>query len=242
MNMNKVLALPVFVLGLMMVAGCAGGDGAGPDEESSEDADSTGEASEALTASGFKYGFQNWDHDGAHRDNPVSLVFVSRTSDMVDRVYGQIGDVGLTHGGGDMTLSGVGGSRPGVSSTDSWTSKSAGRKGAWGCWGHCAAKTDIHLRTYGPDGHEGTQVYQGSYGVRPYYLIATIHFDVSENTSHEDFGYQDRARSLLVDKMVGARKWRVIGSVDVKNACNRRIDAKHLCAHDGKALIVSIDG
>ena len=76
----------------------------------------------------------------------------------------------------------------------------------------------------------------------PYYLIATTHFDIDENSAHEDFGYQDKARSLLVDKMVGAHKWRVVGSVDVRNACHTRLDPKHLCEHDGKAMVVSIDG
>jgi hypothetical protein len=228
-------------LAVSIATGCGGaGDDSGAQaDDSSEHVD---EASEDLRAPGFAYDFQTWDHDGAKRDNPVSLLFVSEKPDMVSRVYDQIGDVGLTHGGGKMTLSGVGGSRPGVSSTDRWTSHSAGRKGAFGCWGQCASHTDIHLRTYGPDGHDGTQVYQGKAGALPYYLVATIHFDVSENTAQEDFGYQDRARSLLVDKMVAARKWRVAGSVDVKNACHGRVDPKHMCLHDGRALVIDIDG
>lgn len=29
--------------------------------------------------------------------------------------------------------------------------------------------------------------------------------------------------------------------VDVQDACNRRLDARHLCKHDGKALVIDID-
>jgi hypothetical protein len=201
-----------------------------------------GAASSQIHASYIKYSFQNWDYDGGSRDNPVSIIFVSNSPNMVSRVYSQVGSVGLSGGGDKMTLSGIGGSRPGVNPRDPWTSHSAGRKGAFGCWGHCGSKTDIHVRTYGPDGRWGTQVYQGSYGYRPYYLIATIHFDVNENTSHSDFGYQDRARSLLVNKLVAAHKWTVLTSVAVQNACNRRTDAHHLCRHDGRAWLISIDG
>jgi hypothetical protein len=195
-----------------------------------------------VKAQGIKYKFQNWDQDGSTRDNPVSIIFVSKKSDMVDRVYVQVKKVGLTKNGSKMTLKGVGGSRPGVNPTDPWTSKSAGRKGAFGCWGHCSAGTDIHLRTYGPDGSRGTQVYQGGYGFRPYYLIATVHFDVDENTSREKFGWQDRARGLLVKKLVSRGDWRVLSTVTVKNACSGWRDAHHWCKHDGKAQIVSIDG
>lgn len=196
-----------------------------------------------INAAYIRYKFQNWDYDGSSKkDNPVSIIFVSNSPNMVERVYNQIATVSLTGSGSKMTLSGIGGSRPGVNPTDPWTSHSAGRKGAFGCWGHCGSTTDIHLRTYGPDGRVGTQVYQGSYGYRPYYLIATTHFDVRENTPSSDFGYQDQARSLLVNKLVAAYKWTVLTSVDVQNACNRRIDAHHLCRHDGRALLVSIDG
>ena len=237
-GMRDVLLRAALVVGLVTsVFGCAGADG---DPAAETDAAS----SEALHAEGFRYPFQTWDHDGAQRDMPVSIIFVSKHPHMVDRVYGQVEarPIGLTDSGAEMTLSGVGGSRPGVHSTDPWTSHSAGRKGAWGCWGKCADHTDIHLRTYGPDGHDGTQVYQGSHGTWPYYLVATTHFDVSENTPQERFGYQDVARRLLVDKLVRAGEWRVVGSVDVHNACSRRIDSKHFCKHDGRALVVSIDG
>lgn len=197
-----------------------------------------------IKAEFIKYKFQNWDYDGAKRDNPVSVIFVSNSPDMVDRVYEQVAAVGLTGSGNEMTLSGIGGSRPGVNPTDPWTSHSAGRKGAFGCWGRCGSKTDIHLRTYGPDGKKGTQVYQGDgYGLRPYYLIATVHFDVKENTPAESFGYQDKARSLLVNKLVAEGKWSVLrSSVDVRNSCDRWLDAKHRCKHNGKAWLISIDG
>jgi hypothetical protein len=108
--------------------------------------------------------------------------------------------------------------------------------------GKARSKTDIHIRTYGADGRDGTQVYQGSAGIRPYYLVATIHFDVSENTPQADFGYQNTARSLLLDRMIGARKWSRIGAVNVHNACNGRVNASHMCQHDGEALVIDIDG
>ncbi len=199
-------------------------------------------ASGGIKASFIKYEFQNWDYDGPAKDNPVSIIFVSNFPYMVERVYYQVGTVGLTYGGAKMTLSGIGGSRPGVNPTDPWTSHSAGRKGAVGCWGHCSSTTGIHLRTYGPDGLAGTQVYQGNYGYRPYYLIATTHFDMNENTANSDFGYQDQARSLLVNELVAKQTWSVLTSVNIQNACNSRVDAHHLCRHDGKALLVSIDG
>jgi hypothetical protein len=227
---------------LVMGTGCLADD-ADVDENEEEAVAETSDAlkSQRVKPPGFKYPFDNWDHDGARVDHPVSIIFVSRRPDLVDRVYDQVGSVGLTGGGGKMTLSGIGGSRPGVDPDEPWTSRSAGRKGAFGCWGKCDRETNIHMRTYGPDGRQGTQIYQGSSGVRPYYLLATTHFDVRENTSREDFGYQDRARSLLVGKLVGAGKWRVLQSVDVKNACDRRLDKKHLCKHDGKALVIDID-
>jgi hypothetical protein len=225
------------------VTGCgseahADGDWDGTTEEAATSA----LTSASVTAPGFKYAFENWDHDGANVDNPVALIFVSTHADLVSRVYTQVETVGLTHSGSKMELSGVGGSRPGVNPTDPWSSESAGRKGAFGCWGQCSTKADIHVRTYGPDGRDGTQVYQGSDGVRPYYLIATVHYDVNENTPQADFGYQDEARGLLVAKMVGAKTWRVLGSVNVKNACNQRLNKSHKCEHDGTAQIVSIDG
>ena len=195
-----------------------------------------------VTAAGFKYSFQNWDWDGTKHDMPVSMIFISNSTDMVSRVYSQMGSVGLVLPGDQMALSGVGGSRQGVSETDPWTSHSAGRKGAFGCWGQCDAKTDIHVRTYGPDGSKGTQVYQGTYGLKPYYLIATTHFDSNEGTSTADFGYSDTARKLLVDQLVAAKKRKVVTSVDVKNACNGRTDSTHFCLHDGKALVIDIDG
>ena len=191
---------------------------------------------------GFKYSFDSWDHDGAKNDNPVALIFVSTKADLVSRVYAAVEAEGLTHSGSKMSLSGMGGSRPGVNASDAWRSESAGRKGAFGSWGHCSAKTDIHIRTYGPDGRDGTQVYQGSAGIRPYYLVATIHFDVNENTPQADFGYQDTARSLLLNRMIGAKKWSRIGSVNVHNACNSRVNASHMCQHDGEALVIDIDG
>jgi hypothetical protein len=195
----------------------------------------------------IRYPFQNWDYDGSLRDNPVSIVFVSSTPNMVGRVWSQVGSVGLTGRGDVMTLSGVGGSRPGVNPFDPWTSRSAGRKGAFGCWGRCGRTTDIHLRTYGPDGRLGTQVYQGRYGYRPFYLVATIHVDKNEGTPNRDFGYQDQARSFLVNRLVAAHRWTVLTSVPVQNACGTstrgdRIDIYHLCWHDGRALLVSIDG
>lgn len=227
-------------IAIVLATGCAA---PGADEEDDETAaDNTGASSQALSATGFKYSFQNWDHDGAKNDNPVALIFVSNKPDMVDRVYASVEAEGLTHSGSKMSLSGVGGSRPGVSATDAWHAESAGRKGAFGCWGHCTSKTDIHIRTYGADGRAGTQVYQGSAGIRPYYLIATVHFDVNENTPQADFGYQDKARSLLLARMIGAKKWSQIGAVNVQNSCNGRVNASHMCQHDGKALIIDIDG
>ena len=222
----------------VIATGCAATADAEEDEAAADD---TAASAQALSATGFKYSFENWDHDGTKNDNPVALIFVSTKPNLVDRVYAAVEAEGLTHSGSKMSLAGIGGSRPGVNPTDPWHSESAGRKGAFGCWGHCSAKTDIHLRTYGPDGREGTQVYQGSAGIRPYYLVATIHFDVNENTPQADFGYQDTARSLLLERMIGAKKWRQIGSVNVQNACNRRINASHLCHHDGDALIIDID-
>lgn len=88
----------------------------------------------------------------------------------------------------------------------------------------------------------GGKVYQGNYGYRPYYLIATTHFDMNENTANSDFGYQDQARSLLVNELVAKHTWSVLTLVNVQNACNSRVDTHHLCRHDGKALLVSIDG
>jgi hypothetical protein len=195
-----------------------------------------------IHAAYIEYAFQNWDYDGSKHDNPVSIIFVSNSSNMVSRVYSQVGSVGLTGSGDTMTLSGIGGSRPGVNPTDPWTSHSAGRKGAFGCWGQCGSKTDIHLRTYGPDGQAGTQVYQGSYGYRPYYLIATIHFDVDEHGANPSFGYQDTARSLLVNKLVAAHKWTVLTSVGTQNSCSGWVDSTHYCNHNGTAWLVSIDG
>lgn len=237
------LALTVGVLGF----GCAASDGGADSDDDAEDGEvetaaiSTKFSSADVTPSGFKYRFQNWDHDGAHVDNPVSIIFVSEKPNLVARVYDQVATVGLTHGGSKMNLSGIGGSRPGVNATDPWSSNSAGRKGAFGCWGKCDPHADIHLRTYGADGKDGTQVYQGEFGAGAYYLVATTHFDVNENTPKADFGYQDQARTLLIAKMVDAKKWHVLQSVDVKNACDERMDAKHLCKHDGKAVVVSID-
>ena len=114
---------------IVFATGCAA---PGADEEDDETAaDNTGASSQALSATGFKYGFQNWDHDGAKNDNPVALIFVSNKPDMVDRVYASVEAEGLTHSGSKMSLSGVGASRPGVSATDAWHSESAGRKGAF---------------------------------------------------------------------------------------------------------------
>ena len=56
-------------------------------------------ASTSVQPAGFKYRFENWDHDGAHVDNPVSIIFVSAKSNLVDRVYDQVATVGLTDGG-----------------------------------------------------------------------------------------------------------------------------------------------
>lgn len=231
----------IAILSLVLLLGCAADATTDEDDVEETAAETEGLSSRQIRAAGFGHAFENWDHDGAKVDHPVSILFVSDRPDLVDRVYAQVEAVGLTHSGGKMTLSGVGGSRPGVSANDPWTSHSAGRKGAFGCWGKCSAHTDIHIRTYGPDGKAGTQIYQGTLGVKPYYLVATTHFDVDENTPTADFGYQDTARSLLVDKLVAAKKWRVLKSVDVQNACDRRLDARHLCRHDGKALVVDID-
>jgi hypothetical protein len=232
----------LLALAVVFTTACAApSDDDGEDDEGA--ADNTAASAQALRATGLEYSFENWDHDGAKNDNPVALVFVSNKPNLVDRVYAAVEAEGLTHSGSKMSLAGVGGSRPGVNPTDPWHSQSAGRKGAFGCWGHCTSKTDIHIRTYGPDGHEGTQVYQGSAGIRPYYLIATVHFDVNENTPQADFGYQDTARSLLLAHMIGAKKkWRQLGSVNVRNACNGRVNRTHMCQHDGKALIIDIDG
>jgi hypothetical protein len=244
--MDKGLTLGTVGLRLLLVSavvfttGCAARGDDDADHEGA--ADNIAASAQALSATGFEYSFQNWDHDGAKNDNPVALIFVSTKPDLVDRVYAAVEAEGLTHSGSKMSLSGVGGSRPGVNPTDPWSSESAGRKGAFGCWGHCTSKTDIHIRTYGPDGRDGTQVYQGTAGIRPYYLIATIHFDVNENTPQADFGYQDTARSLLLNRMMGAKKWSQIGSVNVQNACNGRVNASHMCEHDGEALIIDIDG
>lgn len=197
-----------------------------------------------IHAHGFEHGFWNYDYDTGKRyvDNPVTIVFVSKHPDMVDRVYSQLGSVGIGKHGGSMELGGYGGSRPGVSTTDSWRSHSAGRKGAYGCWGHCGSKTDIHLRTYGPDGRKGTQVYQGSYGYAPYYLVATVHFDVNENTSKETFGYNDRARYLLINHLVARHTWHVKAKVTVPGSrCYGWFDAKHYCDSDGTGTVVNID-
>lgn len=228
---------PAF-LALLVLSSCAADSAS--DEQEEPAAVTEGITSTEIHVDGFDYPFENWDHDGAKVDNPVSLLFVSDRPNVVARVYDQVASVGLTRSGSKMTLSGVGGSRPGVNPNDPWTSRSAGRKGAFGCWGKCGAHTDIHLRTYGPDGKAGTQVHQSG-GLGPYYVVATIHFDIDENTPQADFGDQDRARTLLVDKLVAARKWRVRKSVDVENACNKRLDARHLCRHDGKALVIDID-
>ena len=228
-------------IALLVLSSCAA-DSASVDGEEAEAAVVTeGIASTSIHVEDFEYPFENWDHDGKKVDHPVTIVFVSDRPEVVARVYEQVESVGLTHSGGKMTLSGIGGSRPGVNPTDPWTSSSAGRKGAFGCWGKCGARTDIHLRTYGPDGKVGTQVYQGKSGIKPYYLVATTHFDIDENTPQADFGDQDRARGFLVDELVAARKWRVLKSVDMKNACDKRLDARHLCRHDGKALVIDID-
>lgn len=239
MHLRPTLGSLLAAIAVVVATGCAAPADDGEDDEGA--ADNTAASAEALNATGFEHGFESWDHDGAKNDNPVALIFVSHKPDLVDRVYAAVEAEGLTHSGSKMSLSGVGGSRPGVSATDAWHSESAGRKGAFGCWGHCTSKTDIHIRTYGPDGREGTQVYQGSAGIRPYYLIATIHFDVNENTPQADFGYQDTARTLLVDRMIAARKWSHLGSVNVHNACNGRVNRSHMCQHDGNALIIDID-
>ena len=231
--LGKVSRSLLVSVAVVLASGCAAESG---------DDDETDSSEAALSASAFKYSFEKWDHDGARNDNPVALVFVSKKANLVDRVYAAVEAEGLTHSGSKMSLSGIGGSRPGVNPTDPWTSESAGRKGAFGCWGQCTSKTDIHIRTYGPDGRDGTQVYQGSSGVRPYYLIATVHFDVKENTPQADFGYQDTARALLLDRMIAAKKWRQIGAVNVNNACHGRVNASHMCEHDGKARIIDIDG
>jgi hypothetical protein len=155
----------LFALALAISAfGCASAEGDMNADDT--DGETTGEETAAITShpiasaevqpGGFKYRFQNWDHDGKHVDNPVSILFVSAKPNLVERVYDQLASV-------------------------------------------------------------------------------------NENTPKADFGYQDQARSLLVDKMVTAKKWRVLQSVDVQNACDERLDAKHLCKHDGKALVVSID-
>ncbi len=196
-----------------------------------------------IKARHFRYPFQNFDYDGKSRkrDNPVTVIFVSRRPDMVKRLYDQLDKVGLDGSGNTMRLRGVGGSRRGVSSKDPWTSHSAGRKGAKGCYGHCGKNTDIHVRTYGPNGHQGTQVYQGNYGYAPYYLVATTHFDRDEDGPKRAFGWQDKARDILVKKMVAEGRWRVVGKTNVKNAC-RSTTGNHNCQSDGNATIVSIDG
>ena len=193
----------------------------------------------------FLHAFQNWDYDeNLHKwDNPVTIIFVSYAPNMVGRVYSQLAQVGMTGGGSSaIRLSGLGGSRPGVSTTDSWTSHSAGRKGANGCFGYCLSWTDIHVRTFGPNGLYGTQVYQGGYGYRPYYLVATIHYDRNEGGSNEAFGWQDTARHVLGVKMTSLHLWTTIGYTPVGNACSGWIDSKHYCESSGNAAIISIDG
>ena len=245
--MSPFRAVPL-VLGLVVAAGpigCAGASNAdGAEGAAGVSTDALSFSSQQVTAAGFAYPFENWDHDPSNEgkvDNPVSIIFVSSSPNLVARMYDQVESEGLTHSGSKMALSGIGGSRPGVRATDPWTSESAGRKGAFGCWGQCSAKTDIHIRTYGPNGREGTQIYQSTYGIAPYYLIASTHFDIDENTPQADFGYQDTARAFLVDKMVAAAKWRVVGSVPVENECAGRTDGSHMCEHDGTATVVTID-
>ena len=199
-------------------------------------------AGHLVSVHGFAHRFDNFDYDGGNKiDNPVTMVFVSKRPNMVERVYDQLDSVGIDSGGSKMTLSGWGPSRSGVGNT-AWHSHSAGRKGAFGCWGHCSSKTDIHVRTYGPDGRKGTQVYQGSRGYAPYYLVATVHFDANENTSKATFGYNDRARYYLVNHMVARHTWHVKASVTVPgSSCYGWFDNSHFCDSNGKAQVISID-
>lgn len=202
----------------------------------------------SVRPTGFAHQFWNFDYDTTtHRpDNPVTIIFVSTKSNMVGRIYSQLAGQDDTHSGGKMTLEGWGGSRPGVGNTK-WSSHSAGRKtslslfdSSWACWRTCAPTTDVHLRTYGPDGRAGTQVYQGSYGNYPYYVIGTTHYDVSENTSAEKFGYNDTARATLYNHMK-THGWHYKSSVWVNNKCARWVDSKHYCQSNGYAWVISID-
>ncbi len=206
----------------------------------------------AVTAQGFKYRFDNWDYDenaGNRPDHPVSIIFVSNAPNVVTRTYQQMagevcGWLGCGNGG-QMRLNGVGPSRPGVSETDPWRSFSNGQKTSVGCAICPDANSNIHLRLYGPNGRDGTQVYQGSYGNWQYYAIGTVHLDKNEGKSNEDFGYSNIARSHLLYAMAGAGKWVYEGRTWVDNRCTTtsiplEIDASHHCDHDGYAWIISI--
>jgi hypothetical protein len=202
---------------------------------------------QSVTPSGFAYRFWNWDFDeGAnHVDNPVTIIFVSDQDHLVDHVYTGVQAAGLKASGAPMLLRGVGGSRPGVSSTDHWGSTSHGRKEEKeykGCWGQCQPYTDIHLRIYGPNGSRGTQVYQGGLGSwGDYYAPATVHFDVKEGEPDQHFGYQGRARELLVGHMVQLHKWTKLGQVSVGNSCYEWFDHEHYCDSDGMAWVVRVN-
>jgi len=105
-------------IALLVLSSCAA-DSASVDGEEAEAAVVTeGIASTSIHVEDFEYPFENWDHDGKKVDHPVTIVFVSDRPEVVARVYEQVESVGLTHSGGKMTLSGIGGSRPGVNPTD----------------------------------------------------------------------------------------------------------------------------
>lgn len=196
------------------------------------------------------YWFWNWDTDGGEAsvpDNPVSIIFRSHYPDMVDRVYGDLAQMGLTSGGDKMNLKGYGPSRSGVTPSP-WSSSSAGRKGNKGCvtpsGPFCKPDENVHVRTYGPDGQQGTQVYLGASG---YYLVATVHFDKAEGEPGQTFGYHTDAREALWSMAmwltwVHAIHWTYTANIALNNACVGYVrDVHHICDFDGYAWEVWID-
>ena len=190
---------------------------------------------------GFSHAFYNFDYDTnrSRADNPVTIIFVSNHAGLVGRVYSELQLQGVDGRGSNMQMQGYGWSRSGIAGNEHWTSYAAGRKDPPGtCWGHCGTGVDIHLRAYGPSGREGTQIYQRS-GHWHYYAPATVHFDIDEGSStNAHFGYSDHARQILVDHMVAAGKWRLVGSVWVNNACRHWVYQDQYCNSNGWAVLV----
>jgi hypothetical protein len=188
---------------------------------------------------GFHHHFYNYDNGAGHTDNPVTIIFVSNSPNLVGRVYDAVEDEGLVNSGDPMELKGFGYPTP-HTGTQAWTSDSHGRKDdPSGCRGQCKPAIDIHIRTYGADGPTGTQVYQST-GTYRYYMLATTHFDISEGTSSAHFGYNDHARAILVGHMQSIGKWTVVGKTYVSNKCYGWLDSRHFCDSDGWAVIVKI--